>query len=110
VYYPFKNRSRWHWDEVLGSFAVVTAYQPWSTRYVWVLIDRNDRKKYGRALAERHSESSHANERSPNRWFRQNREREYRRHSDREIHRFKLNPEYEVIIHNKPKSHMWDWR
>lgn len=110
VYYPFKQRSRWHWDEFLGSFEVVSSYQPWSTRYKWVLIDPKDRKKHGRALAERHSESSTANERSPNRWHRQYRECEYRRHSDREIHRFMVNPEHEVIVHNKPKSHKWDWR
>ena len=82
----------------------------WRFYREWIRADPQDRKSYGKALHNRHKESSHANERTPGRWYRKNREHEYRRHSERELYRFMVNPEHEVMIHDKPKSHLWDWR
>ena len=104
VYHPVQTRPSLYFG------GIEVKYQPRSWRHEWVPIDPSDRKKYRKALAKRHSESSHANERSPGHWYRRRRETEYRRFSDREIHRFMRNPEHEVIIHRKPKSHLWDWR
>ena len=82
----------------------------WRLTREWVRADPTNRKEYGKALHDRHKESSTANERTPGHWYRRRRETEYRRSAQHQIHRFMMDPEHEVVIDRKPKSHLWDWR
>ena len=57
-----------------------------------------------------HGESRHNNERTPNRWYRQRRCRQARRHNKRELQQYLFNPNYEPMVDRKDRSHLWDWR
>lgn len=73
-------------------------YRPMTER------ERNDRYR------QLHGESRNANEWSPGKWYRKNREAEHRSKSKQEIIRWMKNPEeYEPIISDDPRSHWWDW-
>lgn len=112
VYYPLQPRNHYY-PSGYGKCDFVPMernYQPTAIRRKWVIIDPQDRKRYGRARAKRHKESSTGNERTPGHIFRKNREHEYRQTTKCEIHRYLMNSEYEIVLHDKPKSHMWDWR
>lgn len=56
-----------------------------------------------------HGESRHANERTPGRHYRKRRCRENRRCTQRELHRFWRNPDYEPMVEAQYRSHWWDW-
>lgn len=57
-----------------------------------------------------HAESDDANHHTPGRWYRKRRENQLRGISKRELQRFKMDIEHEVIIQDEPNSHLWDWR
>lgn len=56
-----------------------------------------------------HGESSSHNSRSPNRWHRSHREREYRQYMKRELTKFLKHVEYEVDHRSRPINCWWDW-
>lgn len=106
-HYPTGTGESWAVGEWIFLTPEIGPY--WRYTHVWQRIDPNDRKAYGNARRKRHKESSHSNERSPNRWHRQNRENQYRSQAKAELHRFMLNPEHEVNLSDRPSSHYWDW-
>lgn len=55
-------------------------------------------------------ESSTANARSPNRYFRNHRQRENRRMTAHELFKFSKFEDYEPMVEEEPRSCMWDWR
>jgi hypothetical protein len=57
-----------------------------------------------------HGESRSKNAWTPSRWFRQNREIELRSHNKQELIKYMKDPDnYEPMVFENPKSHMWDW-
>jgi hypothetical protein len=62
-------------------------------------------KKYTLA----HGESKSANSRSPGHSFRHPRMIQNRAITRRELHKFKLNPDYEPMVEANPRSCLWDW-
>lgn len=57
-----------------------------------------------------HGESRDANERTPSRWYRKNRQKQNRMINKKEIVQWiKAGGEYEPMCEPNPRSHLWDW-
>ena len=65
--------------------------------------------QYNKEYRRNHSESKSANCRSPGHSFRHPRMTQNRAITRRELHKFKLNPDYEPMVEANPRSCLWDW-
>lgn len=76
----------------------------------WVPIDKElEPKKWKRAWHRCHGESSHVNERSAGKSIRRMREKEFRGHVRRELHKAFYCDDYEVVLERHGQRHWWDW-
>ena len=73
---------------------------------VWREPTKSERYKMVRWA---HGESRTSNERTPSRWFRQDRMNQNRMINKRELIKWLKNAEYDPIFESDPRSHYWDW-
>ena len=111
----FRRRFGWHIEsdyirdldavEVDEEWVIVNKYaignfvvRPSTKTEVW----KNLRRWFG--------ESSHANERSPGKEYRNFRHRQNRRRDTSELHKFMKHEDYEPMNYEEPINCHWDWR
>lgn len=104
---PNGGQGRCYWDS--WNFST-WSYHPITGTWGRIPIDKeSEPKKWKQAVWKAHRESAHCCERSPGRLYRQYREEEHRSLSKEQLHKFRMIPDYEVIIPDNPQNCWWDW-
>jgi hypothetical protein len=91
----FYTHRLWHYEQYTGC--------------MWSTFAEPTEEQYYKEYWRNHSESKHANQRSPGHWYRRTRMTQNRAITREELHKFKTIPDYEPMVEANPRSCQWDW-